>query len=509
MLWSMLKILLFVLIVGALTYGVGLLMENGPGITIAISGVTEFNLGPLQAVLAALVGLGLVWGAFKLAGLLVATVRFLNGDDTAISRYFDRNRERKGFTALAEGMMALASGEGRVAIQKAAKAEKYLKRPELTNLLTAQAAEMSGDTARATETYKKLLGDERTRFVGIRGLLNQKLAEGDTETALKLAEKAFVLKPKHEELSNALLQLQAGADDWTGARKTLGAKLRAGTLPRDLHRRRDAVLALAEAREKEGDAAHRLAIDANRMSPQLVPAAAMAARAHIAQGALRKAGRVIKVAWDAEPHPDLAAAFAEIVPDETPAARIKRFNLLTAAKPDHPETKMLLAELHIAAEDFPAARRALGDLYETDPTVRSLTIMAAIERGEGAEDQIVRAWLTKALSAPRDAQWICDVCGHVHAVWSPVCESCNSLDTLSWKRPAEGEIVPASAAQMLPLIVGPLAEEKGHDVVLFEEAEEIAIDDALMDVDETGPDGSSATDVANDTSAPAESMKAN
>ena len=74
MLWSMLKILLFVLIVGALTYGVGLLMENGPGITIAISGVTEFNLGPLQAVLAALVGLGLVWGAFKLAGLLVATV---------------------------------------------------------------------------------------------------------------------------------------------------------------------------------------------------------------------------------------------------------------------------------------------------------------------------------------------------------------------------------------------------------------------------------------------------
>mgnify|MGYP001305939889 CR=1 FL=1 len=45
--------------------------------------------------------------------------------------------------------------------------------------------------------------------------------------------------------------------------------------------------------------------------------------------------------------------------------------------------------------------------------------------------------------------------------------------------------------------------------VLFEEAEEIAIDDALMDVDETGPDGSRAKDVANDTSAPAESMKAN
>jgi 1-deoxy-D-xylulose-5-phosphate reductoisomerase len=42
---------------------------------------------------------------------------------------------------------------------------------------------------------------------------------------------------------------------------------------------------------------------------------------------------------------------------------------------------MLKSELLIAAEDFPASRKALGDLWETDPTARSLTIMAAIERG--------------------------------------------------------------------------------------------------------------------------------
>ena len=29
------------------------------------------------------------------AGLLLAVLKFLNGDETAISRYFDRNRERK------------------------------------------------------------------------------------------------------------------------------------------------------------------------------------------------------------------------------------------------------------------------------------------------------------------------------------------------------------------------------------------------------------------------------
>ena len=67
-------------------------------------------------------------------------------------------------------------------------------------------------------------------------------------------------------------------------------------------------------------------------------------------------------AWESQPHPDLAAAFAEIAPDETPVQRIKRFVMLTRIKPDHPETKMLLAELNIAAEDFPAARRALGNV---------------------------------------------------------------------------------------------------------------------------------------------------
>jgi HemY protein len=41
-------------------------------------------------------------------------LRFLNGDETAISRYFNRRAERKGFEALAEGMMALAAGEGRL-----------------------------------------------------------------------------------------------------------------------------------------------------------------------------------------------------------------------------------------------------------------------------------------------------------------------------------------------------------------------------------------------------------
>ncbi len=455
MLWSLLKILIFVAVIALLAMGAVYLMESDGGMQITIAG-TEYTFGPLQSVIAAAILVVLVWIGLKLLSLLVATLHFLNGDETALSRYFDRNREKKGFEALSDGLVALASGEAKQAMSKAAKAEKYLQKPELTNLLTAQAAEMAGDTRKATETYKKLIENENTRFVGVRGIMKQKLSEGDTKTARKLAEKAFQLKPRHEETQDVLLKLQAQAHDWAGARNTLNAKLKSGSLPRDVVTRREAVLALSEAQDIIAEGAsidgQEQAIEANRLSPDLVPAAAMAARSYISAGKTRKAIRVLKKAWEAQPHPDLAAAFAAINPTETAEERVKRFTTLTNIHPQHPETRLVRTELHIVAEDFPEARRALGDLVETAADARALTLMAAIERGEGAQDSVVQGWLAKALNAPRGPQWVCENCNHIHANWLPVCESCESFDTLAWKSPQANEVGSATGANILPLL---------------------------------------------------------
>ncbi len=462
MLWSLIKILLFVAAVTAMTYGGTQLMEVDGGATVDVAG-QEFTLSPLEMVFAFGTLVLAVWLGLKLLALCVATFKFLNGDETAISRYFDRNRERKGYEALSEGMMALASGEGHLAMTKATRADKYLQQPQLTNLLTAQAAEMTGDRRKAEETYKKLLADDKTRFVGVRGIMKQKLSDGDTETALLLAQKAFALKPKHEETQDVLLRLQAEKSDWAGARKTLGAKLKSGSLPRDVHKRRDAVLALSEARDVLEDGktieAREAAIEANRLSPDLIPAAVMAARGYIDEGNARYATRVLTKTWNAQPHPDLAAAYAEIVPDETAEARLKRFRSLTKTTTDHPETKMLMAELYIAAEDFPAGKIALGDLVEANPTARILTLMAAIERGKGADDSVVRGWLTRALTAPRGPQWMCENCQHIHSGWSATCDNCKSFDTLAWKTPPASDVAMPAATEMLPLIVGQTATE--------------------------------------------------
>lgn len=456
MLWSMIKIILFVSMVAAATLGAVWLLEVEAGLQLNVGGL-EFNLGALQSVIAGFLILAAIWLTLKLVGLLIAVLKFINGDETAISRYFDRNRERRGFQALSEGMMALASGDGREAMTKAQRAERYLGKPELTNLVLAQGAEMAGDSKKAEEVYKRLLTDEKTRFVGVRGIMKQKLSAGDHDTALKLAEKAFELKPKHEDTQDVLLRLQAEKEDWTGARKTLNAKLKSGSLPRDVHKRREAVLAVSEAKgvldEGSSMEAREAAIEANRLSPDLVPAAVMAADAQIESGSPRKAVRLLLKAWGAQPHPDLAAAFARIAPDETPQERVKRFQKLIDKHPDHPESRMLKAELLIAAEDFPEARRAMGDLAESEPDARVLTIMAAIARGEGADDATVRGWMAKAVTAPRAPSWVCEGCHNVQSDWTPVCRNCHSFDTLSWKRPANQAATSPTGVEMLPLIV--------------------------------------------------------
>ena len=209
--------------------------------------------------------------------------------------------------------------------------------------------------------------------------------------------------------------------------------------------------------------AREAAIEANRLSPDLIPAAIMAAEGYMAQDNARYAARVLTKTWSAKPHPDLAAAFAKIVPDEDAQSRLKRFKALTKQLPEHPETKMLLAELNIAAEDFPAAKRALGDLVESDPTARSLTLMAAVERGQGAEDVVVRGWLTRALTAPRGPQWICDNCQHIHPTWAATCDNCGSFDTLSWSTPPVSDVAMPVGTEMLPLIVG--EPDKAIDIV--------------------------------------------
>ncbi|MEO1611064.1 MAG: heme biosynthesis protein HemY, partial [Pseudomonadota bacterium] len=195
-----------------------------------------------------------------------------------------------------------------------------------------------------------------------------------------------------------------------------------------------------------------LARKAMKKSPGLIPAIVDVAKGWNAEGSPKKAAKVLKDAWRANPHPDLATAFAGLAKNETPSERRARFAALTAPNPNHPESRVLTAELAMADRDWAGARKAMGDLAETNPSARAFSIMAAIEKGEGGEDGTVRAFLAKAVAAPRSAQWTCANCGARHQQWMARCDRCDAFDSLDWK---EGEADPSTErASMLPVMMG-------------------------------------------------------
>ncbi|MEM7178888.1 MAG: heme biosynthesis HemY N-terminal domain-containing protein, partial [Pseudomonadota bacterium] len=313
MLGSILRYCLFIALVAAATWGVYQLMET-PGAIVVSFANYEYTLTPLAFVVLAAIGFAALLILFKVAGLLLALYRFICGDETAISRFFNRSRERRGFDSLSQALTALAEGDGAKAKTKAEKAERLLERPDVTQLVTAQAAEMSGDLIKARKYYKALAEEKRSSYAGVKGLLELANNDGDEERALKLANQAYQLRPKNAWVLDNLYNLQSRSFDWKGARKTLAEQRRAGLLPKPEANRRDAMLALAQSEDAEElghhESAKRLAIDAAKLDPLNADAVSKAVRYLVAAGSKRAANRLITKAWGFTPGPQLAAAYA-------------------------------------------------------------------------------------------------------------------------------------------------------------------------------------------------------
>ena len=87
MLWSLVKIILFVVIVAAIALGASVLLESEGGIRVAAMG-KEVSLNPLLSVIGLVVLAFTVWFMLKVFHFLLASWHFINGDETAISRFF-------------------------------------------------------------------------------------------------------------------------------------------------------------------------------------------------------------------------------------------------------------------------------------------------------------------------------------------------------------------------------------------------------------------------------------
>lgn len=356
-------------------------------------------------------------------------------------------RRRRGEAALSGGMTALAAGEGDEALRLGRRAAALLDESPLSLMLSAQAAQQTGDAAEAARLYKRMLDAPDTEFLGARGLLAQALRSGDTQTALRLARRAHALRPTSPWVQNLLFDLQSAAGLWGEALATLEDASRRKVFDKPTGRRRKALILFARARDADAagdtETAAALVRDAHALSPEFVPAAVLAARHRQADGETGKAARIIEASWRKSPHPELAALYLALRPEDDPAQRVRRMARLDRLHAGHREGRVALAGALIVARRWREARGHLDKVLAEREERRLLRLMARIEEGEHGS-AATGAWLQRASSAPPDDTWVCRGCGGPAADWSPHCERCGRFDSLVWG--AAPEPLPEAAA---------------------------------------------------------------
>lgn len=390
---------------------------------------------------------GLVFAVLAL-WFLFSVLRRLIGTPGAIGGYLRFRKTRRGYESLSRGIIAAGSGDGQGAHRFAAIAAKNLTDEPLLKLLEVQAAQLKGDRAKVRRGFEEMLKSPQTEALGLRGLFAEARQSNDLGAARGYAEKALKLNPALGWASSAMLAIQSQARDWDSALATLETQRKTSQLAPDQARRMKAVLLAAKAlagETKDPKTALDFALEAHKLDPALVPAAAVAARLYAAQNALRRAWRIISKSWGLAPHPDLAEAYAYARLTDKPGDRYERVRRLIGAYQGGTEGAYVLGRAAAEARQWDDAVKALTPLLSSDPQARICALMAEIEEGRGDKGR-AREWLARAVRAPSDPMWVID--GAASPYWTPISPATGEIAFAEWKVPYDQ--LPRQAAPQAP-----------------------------------------------------------
>jgi len=367
------------------------------------------------------------------------------------------------------GLMAIGAGDAGAARRCTAQARDLVPRDPLLLMLQAQTAQLSGEPVNAIAVFREMAGRSETRLFGLHGLFIEAQRQGNLGGAREYAEAAAKASPSLGWAGQAALEFHFRDGDWPAALEALERNRKGGLVETGAWRRQRAVLLTAQAlalKDTNREAASDMAEEAARLCPSLVPATALAGRLLAYAGDGRKAARILQSGWRHSPHPDIADAYADVVPGAPARDRLARIRDLARIAPAHPESALALAQAAFDAHEFAIARDSLAPLLKA-PTRRVAALMARIEAAENGDTGRSREWMARAVNAAQDPAWTAD--GVVAETWLPASPVTGRLDALEWRVPVadltprgplieqDAVAIPAVAAVPKPVVDAPQA----------------------------------------------------
>jgi HemY protein len=423
----MIRIILFLLLIALGAAGAAWVAEQTGDVVLSWGNLKIATTLPVFVL-----GLGIVIVA---AVMLWAMLRGLWRTPQRIRKNRRERRHARGRHAITQGLLAIGHGDSSAARAHAKVARRHAAQDPLALLLHAQSAQLDGDREGAQRAFHAMAEREDTRLLGLRGLFIEAQRADDPVAAVMVAEEALKLSPSSSWASHAVLGFCCAKGDWAGALRILDNNQSSGLIDKATYRRQRGVLLTARALELanvDRDLSRESAIEAVKLAPTLVPAAVLASKYESEAHQVRRSMRIVETAWLAQPHPDLADAYAHVRLGDSARQRLVRVETLSAKAPGHIEGVLAIARAAIDASEYAKARAALAPFIAA-PTQRVAMLMAEIERTEHGDSGRARAWTLRAVRALHDPAWTAD--GYVSDRWRPVSPVTGRLDAFQWQTP--------------------------------------------------------------------------
>lgn len=423
----MIRIVLFLVLIALAAAGAAWVAEQ-PGDVVLFWG----NLKISTTLPRFVVALGIVIVAVM---MVWAILRALWRTPSRVRHGRRERRHARGRHAITQGLLAVGHADSSAARAHAEVARKHAGNDPLALLLHAQSAQLDGDRDGAQRAFRAMAERGDTRLLGLRGLFIEAQRADDPVAAVMIAEEALKLSPSSSWASHAVLGFCCAKGDWAGALSILDNNHSAGLIDKATYRRQRGVLLTARALELQNvdrDLSRESVMEAVKLAPTLVPAAVLAGKYESEAHQVRRSMRIVETAWLAQPHPDLADAYAHVKLGDSARQRLVRVETLAAKMPGHIEGALAIARAAIDASEFTKAREALSP-FIAQPTQRVAMLMAEIERTEHGDSGRARAWTLRAVRALHDPAWTAD--GYVSDRWRPVSPVTGRLDAFQWQTP--------------------------------------------------------------------------
>ena len=358
-----------------------------------------------------------------------------------VSRLHRERRRTKGYKALVQSLTAAASDDHKAAYTLAVRAQKLLPENEsgIPLLLKAHAAKSRGHIDETDQAFRQLLGNSDTALLGVHGLMQKAMIQGDYGQALKLARESRAATPRNAALIKPVYDLEIRNRLWTDALRTLELAVSRKVVSKAeaAHDKTalDCILGDEAKVAGKGQEAHAFYKKAYDAAPEFAPAVDRLVRSLMEQGHRLRALDIVKKAWKTNPHPDMLPLWDMLVPQvdkDRSQTRYRWFEWVQESHPDKDFAVLAMAKVAIEEGLWGEARSALMKVEKIAPSAQLYRLWVMLEERTGNKPDVIRQWMDRAASAPVAKSWTCQKTGRHFDNWVAVVEPEGFFNTVTW-----------------------------------------------------------------------------